>query len=245
MSTGTIYHHLDTLSSLIEQKDDKKYYLTELGLHAYTSLIDNKDTIITPEFSKKEFNSPILKGLMLLTPKTYINYENKRTYSVMIFSILVVLIGSIFCGLNGLFSFFLFFAESLTIFTTAEIFFQFLLAFLFVGNILLYFLINEGLSRIIYKKKENTLKFLASFAIIFFPLDIYLVLRFILTSTGSLSFSYIRVLDYVLLILFQVWSLWLLTYNLSINKKLKIENSLVISLLVHYGGFSIVLLLAI
>jgi len=57
VSTGTIYHHLDTLSNLIEQQDNKKYYLTELGLHAYNSLIDNKDNIITPEFSKKEFNS--------------------------------------------------------------------------------------------------------------------------------------------------------------------------------------------
>jgi hypothetical protein len=245
VSTGTIYHHLDTLSSLIEQQTDKKYYLSELGLLAYSSLIDNKDNIITPEFSKKEFNSPILKGLMFLTPKTYLNYENKRTYRVIIFSILVALIGSIFCGLNGLFPFFLFFGESIMIFTTAEAIIQFLLALFFIGNILLYFLINEGLSRIIYKKRENTLKFLASFAIIFFPLDIYLVLRFILTSTGSLDFSYIRVLDNVLLILFQVWSLWLLTYNLSINKKLKIENSLIVSLLVHYGGFSIMLLISI
>ena len=245
MSTGTIYHHLDTLSSLIEQQENKKYYLSELGLHAYSSLIDNKDNIITPEFSKKEFNSPILKGLMYLTPKTYINYENKRTYGVIIFSFLIALIGSIFCGLNGLFPFFLFFGESLTIFTTVDLIIQFLLALFFIGNILLYFLINEGLSRILYKKRENTLKFLSSFAIIFFPLDIYLVLRFILTSTGSLDFSYIRVLDNVLLILFQVWSLWLLTYNLSVNKKLRIENSLIVSLLVHYGGFSIVLLLAI
>ncbi|MHA1349841.1 MAG: hypothetical protein ACTSPZ_03270 [Promethearchaeota archaeon] len=245
MSTGTIYHHLDTLSSLIEQQTDKKYYLSELGLLAYSSLIDNKDNIITPEFSKKEFNSPILKGLMFLTPKTYLNYENKRTYRVIIFSIMVALIGSIFCGLNGLFPFFLFFGESIMIFTTVEAIIQFLLALFFIGNILLYFLINEGLSRILYKKKENTLKFLASFAIIFFPLDIYLVLRFILTSTGSLDFSYIRVLDNVLLILFQVWSLWLLTYNLSINKKLKIENSLIVSLLVHYGGFSIMLLISI
>ena len=245
MSTGTIYHHLDTLSSLIEQQTDKKYYLSELGLLAYSSLIDNRDNIITPEFSKKEFNSPILKGLMFLTPKTYLNYENKRTYRVIIFSILVALIGSIFCGLNGLFPFFLFFGESIMIFTTGEAIIQFLLALFFIGNILLYFLINEGLSRIIYKKRENTLKFLASFAIIFFPLDIYLVLRFILTSTGSLDFSYIRVLDNVLLILFQVWSLWLLTYNLSINKKLKIENSLIVSLLVHYGGFSIMLLISI
>jgi len=193
VSTGTIYHHLDTLSSLIEQQGDKKYYLSELGLHAYTSLIDNKDDIITPEFSKKEFNSPILKGLMFLTPKTYINYENKRIYRVVIFSFLIALVGSIFCGLNGLFPFFLFFVESLTIFTTVDLIIQFLLALFFIGNVLLYFLINEGLSRILYKKRDNTLKFLATFAIIFFPLDIYLVLRFILTSTGSLSFSYIRV----------------------------------------------------
>jgi len=245
VSTGTIYHHLDTLSSLIEQQDDKKYYLSELGLHAYNSLIDNKDNIITPEFSKKEFNSPILKGLMFLTPKTYINYENKRTYRVIIFSILIALIGSLFCGLNGLFPFFLFFSESLMVFPTTETIFQFLLALFFIGNIFLYFLINEGLSRIIYKKRENTLKFLATFVIIFFPLDIYLALRFILTSTGSLDFSYIRVLDNVLMILFQVWSLWLLTYNLSINKKLKIENSLIVSFLVHYGGFSIILLISI
>jgi hypothetical protein len=245
VSTGTIYHHLDTLSSLIEQHDNKKYYLSELGLHAYSSLIDNKDSIITPDFSKKEFNSPILKGLMLLTPKMYINYENKRIHRILIFSILVALIGSIFCGLNGLFPFFLFFGESLMIFATTEAIIQFLLALFFIGNILLYFLINEGLSRIIYRKKENTLKFLATFAIIFFPLDIYLVLRFILTSTGSLEFSFVRVLDNVLMILFQVWSLWLLTYNLCVNKKLKIENSLIISLLVHYGGFSIILLISI
>ncbi|MFW9946978.1 MAG: winged helix-turn-helix domain-containing protein, partial [Candidatus Odinarchaeota archaeon] len=35
VSTGTIYHHLDALSQLIEQRKDKKYYLTELGQHAY------------------------------------------------------------------------------------------------------------------------------------------------------------------------------------------------------------------
>ena len=89
VSTGTIYHHLDTMSQLIEQKDDKKYYLTELGLHAYDSLKDNIDTIITPDFSKKEFSSPILRGLMRLTPKKYINYENNIKIKVLIISIII------------------------------------------------------------------------------------------------------------------------------------------------------------
>ena len=242
VSTGTIYHHLDTLSHLIEQHDDKKYYLTELGTHAYNSLKDNINTIITPDFSKKEFSSPILKGLMRLTPKKYINYESNQMIYTIIISITIALIGAIFCGLNGLFPLFLFFGQESE---SIEPFLQILLAIIFIGNIVFFFLINEGICRIIYKKKENTLKFLISFPIILFPIDIYLVLHFLLISTGSLNLPAVRILDNVLVILFQVFSLWLLTYNLSVNKKLKIENSLIISLLIHYGGFSIILLLSI
>jgi DNA-binding PadR family transcriptional regulator len=105
VSTGTIYHHLDTLSKLIVQRDDKKYYLTELGLHAYNSLKDNIDSIITPDFSKKEFSSPILKGLMRLTPKKHINYESEKKFRLLVISITLILSGAILCGLNGLFPF--------------------------------------------------------------------------------------------------------------------------------------------
>lgn len=242
VSTGTIYHHLDTLSHLIEQRDDKKYYLTELGYHAYNSLKDNINTIITPDFSKKEFSSPILKGLMRITPKKYIDYESNQVIYTIIFSITTALIGAIFCGLNGLFPLFLFFGQE---FEYIDPILQILLAIIFIGNLVFFFLINEGICRIIYKKKENTLKFFISFPIILFPLDIYLVLHFLLSSTGSLNLSAVRIIDNVLVILFQVFSLWLLTFNLSVNKKLKIENSLIISLLIHYGGFSIILLLSI
>jgi len=245
VSTGTIYHHLDTLSQLIEQKDNKKYYLTELGIHAYNSLKDNIDNIITPDFSKKEFNSPILKILMRLTPKKYINYENKARFKIFIISIILTTTGAILCGLNGLFPFLLFFGESLINIELIDVALKILLSLVFIANLFFYFLINEGICRIFYKKKENSLKFLTSFAIILFPVDIYLFLRLILISTGSFDFASIKILDNVLMILFQVWSLWLLTYNLSVNKKLKVENSLIVSLLVHYGGFSIVLLLAI
>ena len=67
MSTGTIYHHLDTLADLIEQGQDKKYYLTELGLHAYNSLKDNIESITSPRFADREFRSPILRRLMFIT----------------------------------------------------------------------------------------------------------------------------------------------------------------------------------
>ncbi len=230
---------------MIEQQDNKKYYLTKLGLHAYDSLKDNIDSIITPDFSKKEFNSPILKGLMRVTPKKYINYETSINYQMLIISIVITLTGAILCGFNGLFPFLLFFRESLINIELIDILLKISLALVFIGNMFFYYLINEGICRIFYIKKENSLKFLLSFAIILFPIDIYLFLRLILISTGSLNFASVKILDNVLMILFQVWSLWLLTYNLSVNKKLKIEKSLIVSLLVHYGGFSIILLISI
>lgn len=182
---------------------------------------------------------------MRLTPKKYINYETSIRYRMLIISIVIILVGAILCGLNGLFPFFLFFRESFINIELIDIVFNIFLALVFIGNVFFYYLIIEGICRIFYKRKENSLKFLLSFAIFLFPIDIYLFLRLILISTGALDFTSVKILDNVLLILFQVWSLWLLTYNLSVNKKLKIEKSLIVSLLVHYGGFSIVLLISI
>jgi len=74
---------------------------------------------------------------------------------------------------------------------------------------------------------------------------IYLITHFIFLSLGYFNYSIVGIIDNIAMILLQVWSLWLLTFNLIVNKHLKIENALIISLLLHYGGFSIILLLAI
>ena len=69
--------------------------------------------------------------------------------------------------------------------------------------------------------------------------------RGISVTTSVMQFDYancvFNLLDKVLLIIFQVWSLWLLSYSLCVKKGLKIESSLIISLLLHYGGFTIIL----
>ena len=54
VSTGTIYHHLDSLSQLIHQKKNKKYYLTDLGIHAYNSLKENIEIMESIDFSNRE-----------------------------------------------------------------------------------------------------------------------------------------------------------------------------------------------
>lgn len=245
VSTGTIYHHLESLSQLIEQRDDKKYYLNDLGIHAYNSLQDNIETYITKEFSKKEFNSPILKVLMYITPKKLITANNFNIVQVSLISLCIVVFGAIFSRLNGLFPLFLYFGDFyLNIDGVSQLILNFLPLF-FVLNYAIYFLLIEGLCRLLYNKRENALKFLISFPLIFFPMLIYLILHYIFFITNAFDIQFINIFDDVILIILQVWSLWIQTYSLSVYKYLKIETSLIISLLVHYGAFSLLLLLSV
>jgi len=241
VSTGTIYHHLDSLSRLIEQKSDKKYYLTDLGIHAYNSLKNNIETIISPEIRKKEFNSPLVKGLMFLTPKKFISFEKKDKIYVILFSIGILITGAVLCGLSGVYSFLLFFRDATENISELEPLYQVVLSFIFIINFIIYYIIIEGLSRLFYNKKENSFRLLLTFSIIFLPMVIYLGIHFIFLLTAVIQNSVFRLIDNILMIFFQLWSLWLLIYNLNQNKSLKFENGLAITFLLHYGGFTIIL----
>jgi hypothetical protein len=237
VSTGTIYHHLETLSNLIEQKKDKKYYLTELGTYAYNSLKDNIETIKAPQ---KEFKSLFLNKLMVLTSKRFIIFNKKDRIYTLLISIGIMVLGTIFCVLNGFTSFFLFFIEINT--GNLDLIFQILINISFILNFFTFFIIIEIISRIFYRKTENTLNLLASFALIQFPMIIYLIIHFIFKNSGLTSLSVVNFIDQIFMIVFQVWSLWLLSYSMSVKKGLKIESSLIISLLLHYSGFTLILL---
>ncbi len=239
MSTGTIYHHLETLKELVDQKTDKRYYLRELGVYAYSSLKNNIETIKSPDFTHRELRSPILRKLMKITSKRFIQFEKEDKALSTIISLSILITGTILTGLNGFYSFLLFFIESEQ--SNMDLFLQILLSFTFIVNMIVFFIIIEGISRLFYKKKENTFNFFISFAIIQFPMVFYLITHLIFKSFWLLNPSIFNLLDKILLIIFQVWSLWLLSYSLCVMKGIKIESCLIISLLLHYGSFTIIL----
>lgn len=237
VSTGTIYHHLETLSNLIEQKQNKKYYLKELGTYAYNSLKDNIETIKAPQ---NEFKSSFLNKMMKITSKRFIIFHKKdRIYTVLI-SLGIIILGTIFSILNGFTSFFLFFIEF--DYESLDLIIQIIINISFILNFFAFFIIIETIARVFYRKTENTLNLLTSFALIQFPMIIYQIIHFIFKYTALTSLNVVNFIDQILMIIFQVWSLWLLSYSLSAKKGLKIENSLIISLLFHYGGFTLILL---
>lgn len=240
VSTGSIYHHLETLSELIEQKEDKKYYLTELGVYAYNSLKDNIETIRTPQ---REFKYTILKRLMVVTSRRFISFNKKdRIYTILI-SIVIIILGTIFSYLNNFNSFLLFFIDTNQ--DNLLLLYQLLINFSFILNFFAFFIIVDSISRFFYKKYENSLNFLISFALIQFPMILYLILHYIFEYTALITINIFNFIDKILMIIFQVWSLWLLSYSMNVKKGIKIENCLIISLLLHYSGFTIILLMLI
>ncbi|MFW9988528.1 MAG: hypothetical protein ACFFC3_07720 [Candidatus Odinarchaeota archaeon] len=240
VSTGTIYHHLESLSELIQQKTDKRYYLNELGTYAYNSLKSNIDTIKSPEFPHQVLKSTILRRILKNTFNRFNYLENKNKLTIIILFLSILIIGTILCVLNNFYSFLLFFIEVEQY--NIEFAMRFLIYLSFILNIFVFFIIIEVISRFFYKKKKNTLSFLIIFPFIQIPMIFYLISHLILKFFDLLIINIFNLFDKILLIIFQVWSLWLLSYSLSVKKGLKIETSLIISLLLHYSCFTIILL---
>ncbi|MFX1280003.1 MAG: hypothetical protein ACFFA3_11340 [Promethearchaeota archaeon] len=237
VSTGTIYHHLETLSELIEQKEDKKYYLKELGFYAYNSLKDNIETIKTPE---KGLKASFLKKFLVLSLKRFIEFNKEDKIYTILISISLIVLGTLFCNLNGFSSFLLFFIE-----TNQEnllLVYQVLSNLSFIINFFVFFVIVEAIVRILYKKDKNTKEFFISFALVQFPMIIYLIIHFIFENTSLLTINLFNFIDNILMIIFQVWSLWLLSYSLNVKKELKFENSFIIALLLDMLPFTLILL---
>lgn len=178
---------------------------------------------------------------MSITAKRFIQFEKKDKIYTILISIVILILGTLFCWLNGFYSILLFYLDTNQ--SSFESISRFITSLSFIANFFLFFIVIEGISRIFYKNKENTVYFLQSFAIIQFPMLFYLTFHFIFKFLDLLESNIFNLIDKVLLIIFQVWSLWLLSYSLSVKKGLKIETSLIISLLLHYGGFTITLVL--
>ena len=93
---------------MIEQKEDKKYYLTKLGIYAFNSLKDNIETIKAPN---REFTSLIFEKFMVLTSKRFILFDKKDRIYTLIISVGIIILGTVLSFFNGFTSLLLFFVD--------------------------------------------------------------------------------------------------------------------------------------
>jgi len=236
VSTGTIYHHLDALSKLIEQQKNKKYYFTELGEIAFNSLENNKKELEFPKNSKDRIFLPYLKNLTKFLAKIIDSESKANRIYLGIVSIIILILGMIFCELNKFYSILLFFRQF------QPINFPLLYGLSFLFNFGIFFLLTEVLSRLFYRKSKNSLILFLIFPLIFLPIDLYLFIHYIFVVLEITEISVIYLIDKIFLVFFQALSIMFLSYFLGEIKELRLEYGLIISLLIHLGGFTFIIL---
>jgi len=240
-STGTLYHHLEVLGDLIYQKPDKKYYLTVLGEHAYNILAHNLESIETSKESeaKPVENQPsFFKNLVKIWPRIYFSITQKDPRIPLVLLIALLGIGGLLCSIFDVSTILIFFTwekstEPIALEIKVWYFFQFVL------SMLAFYVIAEVLCRIILRRKDNPVPFLLSFFIILIPMIFYLVVH---SFFYVLAYDVIAVnFDRVVMVFFQIWSIWYLTYAISVLKFVPIERGFIVSFISYYAGFVILL----
>lgn len=243
VSTGTLYHHLDVLKDLITQNKQRKYILTALGIHAYEILVRNDGEIDSEKQEQKQNLMPRFKEFIeKLIPTRLFDFIDKRYYFGIIISVSIIFISSIliFSGeINSSFIVFLRYEGIRPL--PMEIRLWLPLKYL-IGVISSAF-ITEILCRFLFQKDENTKKYLMSYSIALFPMLLYLGLYNIFNLIDPLFVE--TPLNKIIMVVFQLWTLWLLSQILIRYKQMRLERSLIISFLIYYGAISIILISAI
>ncbi|MHA1672949.1 MAG: winged helix-turn-helix domain-containing protein [Promethearchaeota archaeon] len=243
VSTGTIYHHLDVLKDLITQDEQKKYHLSPLGKHAFRMLKQNLDTFGALQTEKKllmDRNVRKLQNIGLFKPLFQYFLQNRRRGAFLATGIvfLVALFSAIF-RVQAFLNIFLPLTPQMEIFLSGHPIIQFLSA---IAGYCSLFLIVEGLSRLLYHKKDNSAWLFIMISISFIPVIGYIIIIGILRSI-PLSASTFLLISRVFLILFQVWVTILLAYCISAVKYVKFERGLIIVIFVDYGTLMLLFLL--
>jgi hypothetical protein len=81
--------------------------------------------------------------------------------------------------------------------------------------------------------------FFLSFFIVLLPMIIYLVIH---SFFYVLAYDIISVnVDLLVMVFFQVWTIWYLTYAISVMKFVPIERGFIVSFISYYAGFVVLL----
>jgi hypothetical protein len=236
VSTGTLYHHLDVLKNLVVQDEKKKYILSTLGKHAYEFLTKNYDSMESTKVGERKTASNFINWIVKLAPKRVIDLINEKPYFGWIITGGIVIIFYTLIALGGINSSYIFFVPYQD---TLNIGIRFWLGGKFLLSLLIVIGFSELLCRFLYKKKENTLRFFASFSLGLYPMIFYLILHTILAFANPEFVN--GIMMKIIMVIFQIWTILLISYIQIVTKFIKIERSLLITFLIHYIAFNILL----
>jgi len=234
MGTGALYYHLDTLEGIVARDSSKRYSLTKQGQEVYEYLKANPEAVSIKgaplNFKKsgrlRDYVETIIAPRYLLVSLTA---SDRKSILSLLF-------------LSGAFAAAMLYTrdEALLLYLTPAS-----SALVSVGSYLLSLgalILTSYLATVaIFHDRPNLLPLAASSSLSFLPVVIFSLVLSVISSSFSLSAN--RNILTVALVIFQAWSATILAAGISVSSSVRIEKSIMASLIILYATMILVFLL--
>jgi len=231
LGVGTVYYHLDMLSDFIAQDKSRKYSLNDRGQLLYRTL---KDGNVSPALKiGSEALSHRLGRWLFLSP-VFAQSVHLRVFLPVAAVVLVVgAVGSALAKQEPVF--FFYFASTHSFENVALMF-----LFYWVG----LFLLADAMIYVLFRRTGGDLQLFACVGVAALPLALFpyvyvLILPPVMALVPPVSFWLPR----FILLIFQVWTLLLISSALSFGKGLRLDRSIIVTLAILYLNIVVLILL--
>jgi len=237
ISVGALYYHIDTLSDLITQDAQHKYILTQQGKLAYNLLKSGGEqlsSLFLTEVKKPKGPWSIFSLALqqVFLPGRLFLYISNKPIHYLPTTAMIIAFGAWIAAQANL-KFILVFPDSLTTMPST------LMAAYFVISWLIFFSLSDLLATLLFKRKGGDLSLLIGSSFSFLPLILFSCLWHLMKILG-VNFTGIGIS--ILLILFQAWTIGIMSAAISLSKGLRIEKAALISFIATYINIAYILL---
>ncbi|MCG3252284.1 MAG: helix-turn-helix transcriptional regulator [Candidatus Heimdallarchaeota archaeon] len=234
LKSGPLYHHLHKLENLLIQDDEKQYYLTKDGERAVKLLAISKSEEIEDSLEvEQEPTEPRILSFFGISLRPVVAFFAKHPYRTLAeFLILAIICGYLSYRDDILL------IGNFTLSIETEIYFSYLsliLSWLFLGGC------AELIARFVFKKKEGTAALISVTGIAFLPVFIFSIIIFIINLSVQVTLQLPLIPLLIIHGVFQIWTFIVLSTSLGVVKKLSLDKSIIISLILNYVQIMVVI----
>ncbi|MEM2912638.1 MAG: winged helix-turn-helix domain-containing protein [Candidatus Bathyarchaeia archaeon] len=219
LGVGTVYYHLDMLSDFLSQDKERKYVLNDRGRLLYRWL---KEGSLPPSLNASEAFSHKVGRWLFLSP---VFAKTTKPYLLLPISLLILIFGALGAGLANVDPL-LFFYQPFSSYQFESI------VAIFLFNWVGLFLFSEAVAYLFYRRIGNDLQLFVCLGIAAFP-----------QALIPYVYLFFPEVTRYLQIVFQVWTLLLLSSAFCFGKGLRLDRAIIISLLVLYLNIAFLMVL--
>ncbi len=221
MKVGTLYHHLDTLGSLIAQDSTKRYFLTEKGKRSYALIEDELDVSAPSQIAYGKF--AFLHVVFLRPIFRFIKSDSIRSLGFTLLIYISLLVTTYFISAVPIFLFPSFIEPN------------FVAPFVFMISTAVTYLICEFLLSILFRKTTDKLALVQGVIIIQIPLILLAVIQsLVFEITFPTSLFELDVWFIILIFIVQLIFVALLLESIVVIKEIRFEKAGVTALFVVF-----------